>query len=130
MIDVFIRSALGPLGSRILDAYLQYSFWINGAILIYAVAVFWGRRAYGAVLDKITAEVLASKPELTKYKFDVIRKILNGMEIPYTEAGASTPSPFLCRADGWRIYTKTEKNIRKLLSPEALAGKIGERGHH
>ncbi len=57
MVDVFVRSLLGPWGARLLDAYLANSLWINGLILLYfAVLVIsrWNyRRALTAILVAI-----------------------------------------------------------------------------
>jgi len=124
MLNIFLRTVLGPLGSRVLDFYLEYSLWINGAILLYAAAVIWGRRAYKIALTIIETDLLTNEPDLFKHKVEVIQKILAKTNIPLENAMKGTPSLFISKPDSWLIFSKTPNNLRKLINPYTLATSI------
>jgi hypothetical protein len=125
MIEAFVRSFLGEGGSLILDLYLQYSLVINGAILLYALLLFGSRTSYKRIEKNLVEELLKKDGTLVnKENQKQVLRALQKQEIPWNMALQATHFPLITHPGGWIVYPKTEKNLKRLFSTEAIANRV------
>lgn len=126
MIDTFIRIALGPVGSKILDYYLVNALWINSIIFIYAAAVLIGRKTYIKTLKNISVYMIQEEPSLLKRSEITIEKILKQKEIPWDIVLRSSRFPLITKPGSWRIQPKTSSYAKKLINSHVIAEYISD----
>jgi hypothetical protein len=122
MIDGFIRGMLGTSGTSILDFYIANSFWINGLILLYALAVVLARRAFESSRQSLLAALHRQYGARLDYRGrNSMVGILKQIKVPWDQALAQILFPFLCPPGSFRIYCKNPATLQKLLPLEDLA---------
>lgn len=121
MVEALVRTFLGEAGSSLLDFYLNYSLLLNGAILVYALAVVGGRRNYAAIKKQLL-HVLREKHAgmLGKENRAQLLRVLEKSGFPWQAAMQTPRFPFITPPGGWLVRLKNEKTLRQLYSPEDL----------
>lgn len=121
MVDVVVRSMLGPAGSRLLDFYLQNSLWINGLIFAYIILLIISRRVYRQTLVFLCAwaeEKIASRSKLDRNQ---VATALRRMNLPWEEAQKTSIFPLIARPSGLVVYLRTKLLLENWITAEVLA---------
>jgi hypothetical protein len=122
VVDAFIRSFLGDWGSALLDFYQEYSFWINAAILLYALLVMFSRRTYRVIVNSLVTQIKnLYGNRLSGKDPGQVAVMLKKINIPYAEVLKATAFPFITSPLSILPHLKSEKTLQKMISPEVLA---------
>ncbi|KAA3647299.1 MAG: hypothetical protein DWQ07_07300 [Chloroflexi bacterium] len=125
MVDIVVRSVLGPWGSALLDAYIQNSLWINSILVIYALVVIFSRRNYARILKQFTQHLSATNT-FKKHKTKHIQKQLQKAKIPWDDALGFSSFPFIAPPGSLCLYSSNLKSLQKTMSDEILAETIAQ----
>jgi hypothetical protein len=127
MIDAFVRGILGPWGSQLLDFYLQYSLWINGAILLYFLLLIVGRRNYRNIFYFIIDDLKQRYSSKLKNKTAAqIEKELSRLDIPWEAAFQSSRMPIISSPAGLVPYPLSQGRLQKIITPARLSAALAE----
>jgi hypothetical protein len=125
MIDIFVRSLLGPWGQQLLDFYLANSLWINGLILLYFGALVISRRSYSRSLAAIIEAVERRYTQPGgKVSPKEVKTRLAQDGVPWEAGLQATSWPFLAGPRGLWPRPKTLKTLQQLLPPDEVAARI------
>ena len=125
MVDLVVRSVLGPWGSMLLDAYIQNSLWINSILVIYALVVIFSRRNYSRILTQF-AQHLSATNTFKKNQAQHIQKQLQKAGIPWDAALGFSSFPFIAPPGSLRLYSANPKSLQKTMTDEILAETIAQ----
>jgi len=122
VVDAFIRSFLGDWGSAMLDFYREYSFWINAAILLYALLIMFSRRTYRVIVNSLVSQMRnLYGNRLSGKDPEQVTAMLNKIDIPYAEVLKVTSFPFITSPLSILPHLKSEKALEKMMSRDVLA---------
>jgi len=121
----FLRGMLGGLGSRALDFYIQYSFPINGLVLVYAILVIGARRSYAASRAALLKALIPRYAAYIKEKKrEQLRRALGRIDIPWQTALEATRFPLITAPGGLWVYPRTMKTLQRLFNPDRLTDEL------
>jgi hypothetical protein len=125
MVDALVRTNLGTLGSAILNFYITNSLWINGLLLVIALAIMLGRWNYTQFISVLLAEFKAAHADkLTPKNRSQLRFALKKSNLPWENAGKSAWVPFLIPPGPIKLYLKNKANLERLFSLDVLLDKL------
>ena len=125
MIDALVRRFLGTAGSGLLDFYLEYSFWINAILFIYAMLVVFARRNYGQVARFILADFIQEHGDrLAKKSPKEIRALLLKRKIPWGNGMQAGWFPFVSSPQGILLHLKSDRTFQKIFPIDVLVETI------
>ena len=123
MIFGIIRGFLGEFGRVVLDLYLANSLSINSLVLMYGLFIFFSRRNYLAIWQKILLKIgFDQEKQNRKLK---IRKSLYE-EIDWQKICESIWFPFITAPGKWNLKVKNEKNLKDLFSLENIRNLLSQ----
>jgi hypothetical protein len=123
MVDTVIRGMLGTWGQALYDFYLQYSLYINAALLIYAVLIVLARRNYHLIQRALLQSLKNQYPALIDRKTEKqIAAALKKQSIPWEQAIQASRYPFLTTSHGITPHIKNIPTLQRLFPLETLAG--------
>ncbi|HEX5809835.1 MAG TPA: hypothetical protein VFY25_14300 [Anaerolineales bacterium] len=121
MVDALIRRFLGTAGSGLLDFYLEYGFWINAALFIYAILVVFARRNYGETLRFLLTDFIDQHGEkLGKKSRQEVRALLLKSELPWETGMRASRFPFISSPQGLLLRIKSDKTFKKIFPIDIL----------
>lgn len=125
MIDIFIRSLLGPWGQQLLDFYLANSLWINGLIFLYFGTLVVSRRSYHRSLAAIAAAVESRYSQPTgKTSGREIKMRLAQDGVPWEAGLQAWPWPMIAGPRSLLPRLKNRQTLQKLFPPDDVAAYI------
>jgi hypothetical protein len=129
MIDLFVRSMLGPLLSRVLDFYIQNSLWINSLLMVYIVLIFIGRYNYRKVLEALVQGLKDKyRGSINRKTATEIERVLNNQGVPWEAGLQNSNNPFITPPGGLTVSIKTLKSLQKFFSIKQLAVILSKQG--
>lgn len=125
MIDIFVRSLLGPWGQQLLDFYLANSLWINGLILLYFGTLILSRRSYHQSLAAImtVVEDRYIQPG-RKANPKEVRTRLDQDGVPWEAGLQATAWPLVAGPRGLWPRPKNLKTLQQLFPPDEVAARL------
>jgi len=125
MVDTVIRGLLGNWGQALYDFYIQYSLYINAALLIYAVLIMLARRNYHIILSALLKSLESQHPALIARKSEKqIAAALRKQAIPWERAVQASRYPFLTTSRGITPHLKNIRTLQRLYPVETLASHL------
>lgn len=121
MIDAIIRGTLGSFGSAILDFYIDHALWINGIILLYALALVYGKRGFAEVKTAIKNDLVNQFGDqvFSKSEKNFI-KALQHYHIDWESIAKQTKIPIISVENSLFFWIKTPSALKKYFLPEKL----------
>jgi hypothetical protein len=127
MIDVIIRGSFGEFGSAILDFYIQYAFWINGIILVYALILVIAKRGYSVIKDTVLQKVIQQHGETVLSKNENnFRRAMDRMGFDWDSLSKQTKSPIFSAGKSLLFKIKSPENLKSHFTPEKIYSLIKE----
>ena len=124
MVRSFIEVLLGEVGRQLLFAYEANAYWINWLVLFYGLIMFvsWMNlvRIYRFLIVEMAKSAHTSEDLNRKKSNQKIRKIVG---IPWEQAVAQSPLPFIARIGDLVPRRKTVENLQRFLDEKDLADK-------
>jgi hypothetical protein len=121
MIDAIIRGSLGEFWSSILDFYIQYSFWINGIILFYALILVLAKRGYSKIKEVIIQEIIKQFGEAILSKNENnFRKSMIRSDLDWKWVADQTRIPIISTSKSLIFRIKSAKFLKEHFTPERL----------
>jgi hypothetical protein len=127
IVQGIIKGFIGNWGMKLSEFYYEYSLWINGVILLYALVIFISWKNYRIVFDfliKNISDQLAPKAK-TWSKSEVTRN-LKSIEIPWAEARKQVKIPLLAKTDYFIPTIASVETIQKLFPQDVLIKVVQE----
>lgn len=127
MVDVVIRELLGNWGSSLLDTYLNYSLYINAAILLYVLLIILSRRNYHQILEALLRDLrIRYQAQIKNKDYRSIAALLDRNGIPWEQALSASKFPFIAHPRGLTIHTRSARNLQRLISVNSLASSLAQ----
>lgn len=121
MIDAIIRGSLGEFWSSILDFYIQYSFWINGIILFYALILVLAKRGYSKIKEVIIQEIIKQFGEAILSKNENnFRKSMIRSDLDWKWVADQTRIPIISTSKSLIFRIKSAKFLKEHFTTERL----------
>jgi hypothetical protein len=121
MIDAIIRGSLGEFWSSILDFYIQYSFWINGIILFYALILVLAKRGYSKIKEVIIQEIIKQFGEAILSKNENnFRKSMIRLDLDWKWVADQTRMPIISPSKSLIFRIKSAKFLKEHFTTERL----------
>lgn len=121
MIDAIIRGSLGEFWSSILDFYIQYSFWINGIILFYALILVLAKRGYSKIKEVIIQEIIKQFGEAILSKNENnFRKSMIRSDLDWKWVAGQTRIPIISTSKSLIFRIKSAKFLKEHFTTERL----------
>jgi len=128
MVDAYIRSMIGTWGNAILDFYIVNNFWINAIILIYTLVVILSRRSFDLSLQSLIITLQNQHGEqITKKGPGGLLGLFSKTNIPWTEALAKSPLPFITPPGSIRLYPKNIQTFQRFITLEKLVNLVQQK---
>lgn len=125
MIDIFVRSLLGPWGQRLLDAYLEHSLWINGLILLYFGTLVISRRNYRRSLAAIIDAIEKRYGQTTgKASARELKTRLAQDGVPWEAGLQGSAWPLIAGPHSFLPRLKSQQTMQKLFPPDDVVAFI------
>jgi len=118
MVGAFIQSMLGDVGRALYAFYQTYSLYINGAVILYGLCVFFAHRSFYAVLEAIKKDLkIDEKKEMGKEK---LAAVIRSTAFDWNSLSRAAWFPFIALPGKVAIHFKNRANLEKIFSVENL----------
>lgn len=121
MVNVIVRSMLGPWGSAVLDFYIQHSLWINLPLLLYALLVAVGRKNYSLFVNSLLADFRQGQAEKIAGKDrSQVLYFLKRAKLPWDRAMQAAWFPLLSPPGSIWFIMKRLNNLQRQFTNDKL----------
>jgi hypothetical protein len=121
IVQSIIRGFIGNWGVKIGEFYYEYSLWINGAILLYALIIFIAWKNYRVVSDFLVNNISEQlEPKAKTWSKSEVTRNLKSIEIPWLEARKRLTIPLLAKTDYFIPTIASVETIQKLFPQDVL----------
>lgn len=121
MVNVIVRSMLGPWGSAVLDFYIQHSLWINLPLLLYALLVAVGRNNYSLFVNSLLADFRQAQAEkIAEKDRSQVLYFLKKVKLPWDRAMQAAWFPLLSPPGSIWFVIKRLEVLQKQFTNEKL----------
>src|SRR5512133_1245605 len=121
IVQGIIKGFIGNWGVKIGEIYYEYSLWINGAILLYALIIFLAWKNYRTISSFIIDDISEKMtPNAKTWSKTEIARNLKSIEIPWAEARNLLKIPLLAKTDYFIPTIASVETIQKLFPQDVL----------
>jgi len=118
MIRAFLEALMGSVGRAIYKVYEQYSFIINGLIVLYALSVFLAHQTFHSTLKEIKNQFQTEEgKEIGNEK---LAGLIDKSDLDWKTIMKNAWFPFIAIPGKIAIHFKNEANVQKIFSKDNL----------
>lgn len=122
MVRGFVEGVLGPLGTQVLDFYIENSLLINTVVLAYGLIMLMSWTTTLNIRKRLLYAMLVQMTQRDDIRPDAkVKRILKEIQIPWEEAIGQSRFPLVAHRTGLRPYQKSLQNVQRIITPEELA---------
>jgi hypothetical protein len=116
-----IRGFIGDWGVKAVEFYYAKSLWINGAILLYALLMYFCWQNYRIVYKYILKNLSDQlEPKVKNWSKSEVSRLLKQTQIPWEAALKQLKLPFLAKSGKLIPVVASIKSIEKLFPMDEL----------